>query len=291
MKKSFKKIGISGPIKNKKDESFIRGVVDCLSKQGIEILREKSLMENSDYLNQFSVEDDEFIKRIDLLISVGGDGTMLRNARKFGKNKIPILGINLGTLGFLTDIQTDDPLSRLEEVVNGRYLLDERPFLEAKLDSKQLSATALNEIVLHSGAIAKMMEFSLFIDNSFVYSQKADGLIIFSPTGSTAYSLSGGGPLVDPQLNIIGISPMFPHSINTTPILINGDKEIRIELSKSLNNQGSQLSFDGQENIKLKKESVLTIRNSKQNIRLVHPVDDDFFSRCRNKLGWGRSIT
>ena len=114
MKKSFKKIGISGPIKNKKDESFIRGVVDCLSKQGIEILSEKSLMENSDYLNQFSVKDDEFIKRIDLLISVGGDGTMLRNARKFGKNKIPILGINLGTLGFLTDIQTDDPLSRLE---------------------------------------------------------------------------------------------------------------------------------------------------------------------------------
>ena len=212
-------------------------------------------MENSDYLNQFSVEDDEFIKRIDLLISVGGDGTMLRNARKFGKSKIPILGINLGTLGFLTDIQTDDPLARLEEVVNGRYLLDERPFLEAKLNSKQLSSTALNEIVLHSGAIAKMMEFSLFIDNSFVYSQKADGLIIFSPTGSTAYSLSGGGPLVDPQLNIIGISPMFPHSINTTPILINGDKEIRIELSKSLNNQGSQLSFDGQENIKLKKES------------------------------------
>ena len=291
MKKSFKKIGISGPIKNKKDESFIRDVVDCLSKQGIEILSEKSLMENSDYLNQFSVKDDEFIKRIDLLISVGGDGTMLRNARKFGKNKIPILGINLGTLGFLTDIQTDDPLSRLVDVVNGKYILDKRPFLEAKLNSKQLSSTALNEIVLHSGAIAKMMEFSLFIDKSFVYSQKADGLIIFSPTGSTAYSLSGGGPLVDPQLNIIGISPMFPHSINTTPILINGDKEIRIELSKSLNNQGSQLSFDGQENIKLEKESILTIRNSKQNIRLVHPVDDDFFSRCRNKLGWGRSIT
>ena len=291
MNKSFKKIGLSGSIKNKDDDSFVRDIVDCLTKQGVEILCEKNLTKKADYLNQFSADDEDLINNIDLLISVGGDGTMLRNARKYGKNKIPILGINLGTLGFLTDIQTNDPLSRLEDVIKGRYLLDERPFLEASLNSKQLGCAALNEIVLHSGAIAKMMEFSLFIDNNFVYSQKADGLIVFSPTGSTAYSLSGGGPLVDPQLNLIGIMPMFPHSINNTPILIEGDKEIRIELSQSLNNKNSQLSFDSQENIKLEKESVLSIRNSKQKLSLVHPLDDDFFLRCRNKLGWGRSIT
>ena len=291
MNKAFTKIGLSGVSKNEQDDLFIRDVVDCLLKLDKEILCEEHLAKKINYLNKYSYDDKEIIENIDLLISVGGDGTMLSNSKKYGINKIPILGINLGTLGFLTDIQTDDPVSRLSDVIKGKYLLDERPFLQATLDSKQLKPIALNEIVLHSGAVAKMIEFNLFIDNSFVYKQKADGIIIFSPTGSTAYSLSGGGPLVDPNLNVIGIMPMFPHSINTTPILIDDDKEVRIELSNPLNNQGSELSFDSQTNIKIDSESILTISKSNNKLSLVHPLDDNFFSRCRDKLGWGKSIT
>ena len=291
MKKTFKRVALSGVLRDKKNGEFLKAILNTLKDLEIEILCEQKLVNNAEFLKEYSSSDKEIIKNSDLLISVGGDGTMLSNSKKYGINGIPILGINLGNLGFLTDIQTEDLELRLMDVLKGKYVLDERPFLKAFLDSKELNSTALNEIVLHSGSVAKMIEYSLFINNSFVYSQKADGLIIFSPTGSTAYSLSGGGPIVDPELNVIGIMPMFPHSINTTPIIIDDNKEIRIELTDSTNNQSSELSFDSQENIKLDANCSLTISKTEDKLSLVHPLDDDFFSRCRNRLGWGKSIT
>jgi len=291
MKKTFKRVALSGVLRDKKNGEFLKAILNTLKDLEIEILCEQKLVNNAEFLKEYSSSDKEIIKNSDLLISVGGDGTMLSNSKKYGINGIPILGINLGNLGFLTDIQTEDLELRLMDVLKGKYVLDERPFLKAFLDSKELNSTALNEIVLHSGSVAKMIEYRLFINSSFVYSQKADGLIIFSPTGSTAYSLSGGGPIVDPELNVIGIMPMFPHSINTTPIIIDDNKEIRIELTDSTNNQSSELSFDSQENIKLDANCSLTISKTEDKLSLVHPLDDDFFSRCRNRLGWGKSIT
>jgi len=291
MSKQFKKIGLSGTFKDLKNDKFIKAILDTLKILNIEILCDESFINKNSYLQEFSSTDKKILKEAELVISLGGDGTMLRNSKKYGMNGKPILGINLGTLGFLTDIQTDDLATRLTDVLKGDYLLDERSFLECSLGSKKSKSLALNEIVVHSGSVAKMIQFSLFIDNSFVYKQKADGVIIFSPTGSTAYSLSGGGPLVDPDLKLIGIMPMFPHSINTTPILIEDSKEIRIELDNYKNNKDSELSFDSQTNIKLKKSLTITISKSKHKLSLVHPLDDDFFSRCRNKLGWGKSIT
>ena len=195
-------------VKNTQADSLIAIVQDNLFEDEVEKDEEtiKAVANNAEIeVKSFPKISNKIINTMTNEFSIGllvvplgsdKDKSIIKNYIQLSKkNKIPILGINLGTLGFLTDIQTDDPLSRLVDVVNGKYILDKRPFLEAKLNSKQLSSTALNEIVLHSGAIAKMMEFSLFIDKSFVYSQKADGLIIFSPTGSTAYSLSGGGPL------------------------------------------------------------------------------------------------
>jgi len=291
MKKKFKRVALSGVLRDKKNREFLKTILNSLKNLKIEILCEQKLANKAEFLKEYSSNDKEIITNSDLLISVGGDGTMLSNAKKYGINGTPILGINLGNLGFLTDIQTEDLELRLTDVLKGKYVLDERPFLKAFLGSKELNSTALNEIVLHSGSVAKMIEYSLFINSSFVYSQKADGLIIFSPTGSTAYSLSGGGPIVDPELNVIGIMPMFPHSINTTPIIIDDNKEIRIELTDSPNNKSSELSFDSQENIKLDANCSLTILKTEYKLSLVHPLDDDFFSRCRNRLGWGKSIT
>ena len=262
MSKQFKKIGLSGTFKDLKNDKFIKAILDTLKILNIEILCDESFVNKNSYLQEFSSTDKKILKEAELVISLGGDGTMLRNSKKYGMNGKPILGINLGTLGFLTDIQTDDLATRLTDVLKGDYLLDERSFLECSLGSKKSKSLALNEIVVHSGSVAKMIQFSLFIDNSFVYKQKADGVIIFSPTGSTAYSLSGGGPLVDPDLKLIGIMPMFPHSINTTPILIEDSKEIRIELDNYKNNKDSELSFDSQTNIKLKKSLTITISKS-----------------------------
>ena len=291
MEKLLKIVGLSGALRSPTDEGLLQVILDTLKKNKTRVLCDEKLVKKNDYLKDYSANHKEIIQQSDLLISLGGDGTMLKNAKTFGIRGLPLLGINLGTLGFLTDIQTENLENRLTEVLQGKYVLDQRSFLKASLNSKELESTALNEIVIHSGSVAKMIEFSLYINDSYVYTQRADGLIVFSPTGSTAYSLSGGGPIVDPDLSVIGIMPMFPQSIKTTPILIDDNKKIRVELNSRPGNKACELSFDSQTNIKLEKDSVISISKSDEKLSLIHPLDDDFFSRCRNKLGWGKSIT
>jgi NAD+ kinase len=165
---------------------------------------------------------------------------------------------------------------------------DKRFFLEAQLNNKKTTNMALNEIVIHSGAIAKLLEFELFINKKFVYRQRADGLIINSPTGSTAYSLSGGGPIVHPDVNAITLLPMFPHSISTSPLLVKDSSQIEIRIVGNKNK--SILSMDSHDSLTLKIGDIISIRKSKSQLTLIHPKDHDFFSACRNKLGWSSSI-
>ena len=147
----------------------------------------------------------------------------------------------------------------------------------------------MNEAVIHSGAVAKLIEFEVFIDNIFVYRQKADGLIINSPTGSTAYALSGGGPIIHPNLKSITLLPMFPHSLNSRPLIIKDDSEILIEVIGK--NDKAELSVDSHNSISLKKGDRIKIKKSQQDLTLIHPKEHDFFSACRNKLGWSAGIT
>ena len=220
------------------------------------------------------------------MIAIGGDGTILNCSRKFGSKGLPILGINLGNLGFLADIDPKDITSCLLGVMEGKFEKDKRFFLEGGIDGNKSSFLALNEIVVHSGKIAQLIEFSVFIDESFVYRQKADGLIISSPTGSTAYSLSGGGPIVHPDVNTILLISMLPHNLSTRPLLVAAACKIRIELE----NQKAILSFDSHENLSLKGNSSVSIYKAKSSLTLIHPQGQDFFASCRNKLGWSNSI-
>ena len=170
----------------------------------------------------------------------------------------------------------------LLSVIEGEFEKDERFFLEGGIEDNKSTFLALNEIVVHSGKIAQLIEFSVFIDNSFVYRQKADGLIISSPTGSTAYSLSGGGPIVHPDVNTILLVSMLPHNLSTRPLLVEAGSEIRIELE----NKKSILSFDSHENLSLKGKSIVRVYKAKSSLTLIHPQGQDFFASCRNKLGW-----
>ena len=203
-----------------------------------------------------------------------------------GQKGIPILGINLGNLGFLADIDPKDITSSLLSVIEGKFEKDERFFLEGGIEGNKSRFLALNEIVVHSGKIAQLIEFSVFIDESFVYRQKADGLIISSPTGSTAYSLSGGGPIVHPEVNAILLISMLPHNLSTRPLLVEAGSEIRIELE----NQKAILSFDSHENLSLKGNSSVSVYKAKSSLTLIHPQGQDFFASCRNKLGWSSRI-
>ena len=290
MNKNLNKIALTGLSVDKKHEDIIKSIVDILLKEEKNIFIEDNLVNSFDSLREYRSSPDQIEKNCDLLISIGGDVTIINTAKKYGIKGIPILVINFGSLGFLTDIAPDNIKKSLPSILKGEFKIDNRSFLQSKLNSSLLKQKALNEIVLHSGAVAKMIEFDVFIDGEFVYKQRADGLIVFSSTGSTAYSLSGGGPLIHPDLNIIGVMPMFPHSLNTTPIIIDQHKKVRIVLNKIDSNQNSELSFDGQENIDIKEGSSIEISKSKEEVSLIHPLDNEYFFGCRSKLGWGKSI-
>jgi len=213
---------------------------------------------------------------------------MLNCSRKYGSRGVPILGINLGNVGFLTDIAPKEITSRLLEVIKGDFISDERFFLGASVEKRKESFIALNEVVIHSGAIAQLIEFDLYIDDSFVYRQKADGLIVNSPSGSTAYSLSGGGPIVHPNLDVITLLPMFPHRLNTSPLVVSDQSKIRIKMIEKKNK--AVLSMDSHNSVKLREGDVITICKGKPSLTLIHPEGHDFFEACRNKLGWSSSL-
>jgi len=201
---------------------------------------------------------------------------------------VPLLGINLGKLGFLSDIAPNDVTTSLLEVLNGKYLTDERFFLEAYIREGGESFIALNEIVIHSGSIAQLIEFEVFINETFAYRQKADGIIFNTPTGSTAYSLSGGGPIVHPDVEAITLLPMFPQSLSSSTLIVEASSKIRVVLvePRSL----CQVSFDSQDKLNLKGRKEINISKSLSPLTLIHPLEHDFYGGCRNKLGWSMGL-
>jgi NAD+ kinase len=232
-------------------------------------------------------------EKCELIIVVGGDGSMLGAARSLCKTNIPVLGVNRGGLGFLTDVSSDEIESRVGEVLDGKYSREERFLLDAHHIRQQetIAVTdAMNEIVVHRGASLRMMEFSLWIDGQFVYSQRSDGLIVSTPTGSTAYALSGGGPILHPALDAIALVPMFPHTLSSRPIVVNGDSKIRIVMGEQ---RGGcpELSCDGQNHLSLQTGDIIEIAKKSETLSLIHPASHNYYETCRSKLGWGSRLS
>jgi len=288
LKYKFSHISLSTSSEDKRVLPIATQVHEILTNAGIEVSYDKNLSKLENLTKTKFKSSNHIIKNSELLIAIGGDGTMLNCSRRYGSKGIPILGINLGNVGFLTDIAPKEITSRLLEVIKGDFIKDKRFFLEASLQKKNESFIALNEIVIHSGAIAQLIEFDLHIDNRFVYRQKADGLIVNSPSGSTAYSLSGGGPIVHPNLDVITLLPMFPHRLNTSPLVVSGGSKITIKMIEKKNK--SVLSMDSHNSLKLRQGDVITISKGKSSLILIHPRGHDFYEACRNKLGWSSSL-
>ena len=281
MKKKFKTIALCSNSSKKHVTSIANQCYEVISSQQINVMVDKNLSNLTKKKFKHSNEK-EIIRKADLLVAIGGDGTMLNCSRVYGYRGIPILGINLGKLGFLTDINPNKLTSSLLKVIKGEYKKDKRSFLEASVKGKRNKYLALNEVVVHSGSIAQLIEFDLYINESFVYRQKADGLIISSPTGSTAYSLSGGGPIVHPELSAFILTPMLPQSLTTSPLVVSDQSEVRIILK----NQKATLSFDSHNSLLLSGKSEIKIHKADSQLNLVHPIGHDFYEACRTKLGW-----
>ena len=223
----------------------------------------------------------------DLVIVVGGDGSLLGAARDLARFDVPVLGINRGHLGFLTDILPSEIESRVGQVLDGDYTTERRFLLDMEVRRGKTvmgEGSALNDVVLLSGDSVHMIDFELTIDGLFVYGQRSDGLIISTPTGSTAYALSGGGPIMHPRLDAMVLVPLNPHTLTSRPLVVDGNSEIKIHITTEKVNP--LVSCDGTAGIRLQAEDVIAIRKKPHRLRLIHPPGHDFYQACRSKLGW-----
>lgn len=288
MKLKFKQIGIYASKTDKEIFEIAQQCCEVLINMGTSVSITKNLDEQVSS-HKVGVLSAKNAINLDLLIVIGGDGSLLSATRQFGLKGPPILGVNLGKLGFLADIPPSNLSKSLQEIVSGNFIKDERFFLTSKINKKGTNLLCLNEFVIHSGAVAKMIEYEVHIDGHFVFSQRADGMIISSPTGSTAYALSGGGPIIHPKVKAITLLPMFPHSMTHRPLLVDEGSEITIKLLSSKIN--AKLSIDSHDSLTLKKGDEVKIKRTNETFSLIHPVGYDFFASCRKKLGWSSNIT
>jgi len=293
----FKKVGLVARMGSEQVLESLRRVRDYLESRNVDVFLEDTaqelLCETDGQCEGFT--QLEMATRCDLIIAVGGDGNILGAARTFAPYGVPILGINRGRMGFLADVSPDEIEESIGEVLAGNYAMEERFLLEGEvsgmkevpsdLNSSDLNPSALNEVLIHSAKMPKMLEFNLYIDDIFVYNQYSDGLIIASPTGSTAYALSAGGPIMHPSLDAIVLVPMFPHQLNSRPLLVPGDSELRIVIGSHIGTN-AKISFDSQVEFEMEAGESICVRKKKDFLKLVHPPGHSFYGVCRSKLNW-----
>ena len=225
-----------------------------------------------------------------LLLVLGGDGTMLAAARLAAPRQIPILPINMGSLGFLTSFTLDELYPALEETLAGKSSISQRVMLQAELvraGSLIESQRALNDVVIHKGALARMIQLELSINSDFVCRYRADGLIVSSPTGSTAYSLSAGGPIVHPAVEAFIITPICPHMLTDRPVVVRDYCELEIKMNGDA--ESVYLTLDGQRGVPLESTDILRVRRAKEHLQLIQPPKKPYFEILRNKLKWGEA--
>lgn len=261
-------------------------ICDYLKSQGKNVLLEERTASALGYSDFNSHE--EIKNSADLLIVLGGDGTLISSNRIISGANIPILGINLGRLGFLTETKVDEALDTVKKVLSGNYKFDNRMKLVSDIfldKEKVFSTEVLNDIVINKGALARIIDIEVFIDNQYVNTYRADGLIISTPTGSTAYTLAAGGPIVYPTLNSIILTPICPHSLTHRPIVIHDDSEIKIRI---MNDDAKVfITYDGQIGRKMSLQEDIFIRKSPQPVKLIVSQKRNYFALLKEKLGWG----
>ncbi len=290
MSKHFKTLGLIGKANHQATMATVKSLYEFLTSKGYQLLVEESVAHYIDCEQCKVAELVELGQHADLVIVVGGDGNMLGAARVLSRFDVAVVGINRGNLGFLTDISPDDFEQPLSEILEGKYRTELRFLLDVSVHRHQTikaQNSAMNEMVLHADKVAHMIEFDAYIDNSFVFHQRSDGLIVSTPTGSTAYSLSGGGPIVHPNLNAVTLVPMFPHTLTSRPLVIDADSEIKIVVSKA-NDAQLQISCDSHISLSVMPGDEIIIKKHPLGLRLVHPIQHDYYDVLRKKLHWGR---
>lgn len=287
--KLFTTAGIFSKQEGETLEPTLQVLYDFLVTQGLDVLLSSPAAQ---ILKQTATPDEELVTQIDVAIVVGGDGTLLTAGRLLSSYKVPIVGVNLGRVGFLVDVLPANMQEQLSAILSGHYIEDERCLLKAcawRGEEKLGENIALNDVVLHARNEVRMIEFTTYIDGFFVNTQRADGLVISTPTGSTAYSLSSGGPILHTSLDATVLVPISPHTLTSRPIVIPNQSSIEIELGSD-RPVDSLLSFDGHHDIPLMSGDRIKIKASPEKMRLLHPLHYDYYHILRSKLHWGTQL-
>lgn len=289
MQTNFKNIAIIGKYMNQSAlqqmQSDLADLAHHLSAKNIEVWIEENTAEHAK-LTGFKTASLEHIgSRVDLVIVMGGDGTMLSVARSLLDADVPLVGINRGRFGFLTDLRAEEMLTQIDGILAGDFSREPRMLLNAEVvrNGQVIHANyALNDVVVKSSL--RLIELEVSVDGKFVHKQRSDGLILSTPTGTTAYALSAGGPILHPNLEAIALVPISPHTLSNRPIAVHSDSEITINL---VHFDEAQLSFDGQFQIALAVGDTIKVQRATKSITLLHPSDYCYFDMLRNKLNWG----
>ncbi len=277
----FKKIAIMGREGTDQLCETLNDVTAFLNTQDIDICIETNTALYCDINHLPTANADTLGQHAELLLVIGGDGSLIHAAHTAVSQDLPVLGINRGKLGFLTDIKPDQ-LESIGSILAGNYQKESRFLIQTQ--HEKATHIAINEMVLMPGLSAQMVEFDIFIDEQFMCHQRADGLIISTPTGSTAYSLSAGGPILQPSLNDLVLVPMFPHKLNSRPIVLKGDSNITLKISPSAH--APFFSCDGHEPCQINPVHEIIISKAEQSLQLIHPENYDYYNTLRDKLGW-----
>jgi len=284
----FNTVGLIGRQRQEDISDTLLALKNLIKKRKLSLIVETETAKLLPKEKLVTCNRDELGNHCDLMIVVGGDGSLLNAAHAAVAYNTPVLGINRGRLGFLTDIHPSELTLKVNEVLNGDYIEEKRFLLKIVIEHKKKTIAqhiALNDVVLMPGDVAHMIEFAITIDKQAVCSQRADGLITATPTGSTAYALSGGGPILHPQLDAIVLVPMFPHTLSARPIVINANSKISINVMKT-NETSPRLSCDGQAHIPIPIGAHIHIQKKNTRLRLIHPKDYNYFETLRRKLHW-----
>ncbi len=288
----YKTIGLIGKPNHQGANTTIQVLHDYLVNNQYKVLVENTVASSVSIKNLSICSLTDIGKQADLAIVVGGDGYMLGAARVLSCFDIGVIGVNRGNLGFLTDLSPEKIIEPLIKILAGESHAEQRFIIEAEVyrhGKLKSSNSAVNEAVLHAGKVASMIEFEVYIDGCFMFSQRSDGLIVSTPTGSTAYSMSAGGPILTPNLNALSLVPMFPHTLTSRPIVVDGDSEIKLILANE-NQESLQVSCDGHVILSVMPGDEVVIKKSASAICLVHPLDHDYFKVLRSKLSWGNKL-
>jgi NAD+ kinase len=290
---SIKRIGIVLKPHQPDALKTICELASWLAARGIELLGgpeiERERVEHATGCSVTEVPQEQLAGDVDLILVLGGDGTMIATARIIGKSEVPVLGVNYGGLGYLAEFRIEELYTALESILAGNYRVDRRVMLSVELcrgDEPITRNRVLNDVVINKSALARIIEIDAYMNQQFVSSFRADGLIVSTPTGSTAYNLSAGGPVIYPSMKAVVITPICPFTLSNRPIVVPDESEIELRLRTA--NEEVALTLDGQVGFPLKVEDRVLISKSETTFNLIQPANRNYFEVLRDKLRWGR---